>query len=65
MNKNVVFTICAKNYFAQALTLKKSFLKNNPDCDFYIFLSDLVAEDDTIESNVIQLDDNWLPNWSA
>lgn len=64
MNMNVAFTICAKNYFAQALTLKKSFLKNNPDCDFYIFLSDLVVEDDTIESNVIQLVENWLPNWN-
>lgn len=60
---NVAFTICAKNYLAQAITLKKSFQKENPDSDFFIFLSDDVngLNKDTVD--VITLDDSWIPNW--
>lgn len=35
-----VFTICAKNYLAQARTLGDSIRATNPGLDFYIFLSD-------------------------
>lgn len=38
--KNVIFTICAKNYLAQARVLGYSVKKNHPNCDFYIVLSD-------------------------
>lgn len=37
---NAVFTIVAKNYYAQALTLGDSIRKIHPDLDFYIFLVD-------------------------
>jgi len=37
MNKNVAFTICAKNYLAQAFALRESFYCHNPKSDFFIF----------------------------
>lgn len=59
--KRCAFTICAKNYMAQAITLKKSFLRFNNGIDFFIFLSDLTEEG--IPSDVILLDDSWIPQW--
>lgn len=63
MKKNVVFTICAKNYLAQAKTLGDSIKKFCPDVDFYIGLSDetdgadLTCQDfDVIESRSIGID---------
>jgi len=38
--KKGIFTICAKNYLAQAKVLGYSVKKFCPDCDFYIVLSD-------------------------
>ncbi|WP_431243070.1 hypothetical protein ACQ9BO_26120 [Flavobacterium sp. P21] len=63
MNKNVAFTICAKNYLAQAYTLKQSFKTFNPDCDFFIFLSDDSKDVKEEENNLILLDDSWIPKW--
>lgn len=63
MNQNAAFTICAKNYLAQAFTLKKSFEKFNPNCDFFIFLSDDSDEIADESKKFILLDDSWLPNW--
>ena len=63
MNKNVVFTICAKNYLAQALTLKKSFKNQNPNCDFFLFLSD---DSDGLAdevNDIILLNDHWISDW--
>ncbi len=40
MNK-CAFTICSKNYLAQAFTLRESFLKYNSEIDFHIFLADI------------------------
>lgn len=60
MNMNVAFTICAKNYLAQAFTLRESFKKHNPNCDFFIFLSD---DSVGIADGVITLEDSWIPNW--
>jgi hypothetical protein len=40
--KNVIFTICAKNYLAQAYTLGQSIKDNEPDTDFFIIVSDFV-----------------------
>ncbi len=37
---NIAFTICSNNYLGQALALKKSFLKHNPDFGFYVVLVD-------------------------
>lgn len=62
MTKNCVFTICAKNYLAQALTLKDSVIRHNPEIDFYLFLSDL-ADDDIPKEEIIELDKSWLPKW--
>ena len=60
MNKKVVFTICAKNYLAQALSLKESTLRHN-DVDFHIFLSDDV--DSEVLPEVVKLEESWIPNW--
>ncbi len=43
---NVIFTICAKNYLAQAYSLGESIKNHEPNTDFYIIVSDL--EEDTI-----------------
>ncbi len=60
MEKKAIFTICAKNYLAQAKTLGYSVKQFCPGCDFYIVLSDeidgneLHSEDfKIIESNSI------------
>ena len=60
MKKNIIFTICAKNYLAQALSLRESTLRHN-NVDFYIFLSDKNDEDGL--PDVVLLDDEWIPNW--
>lgn len=59
--KRCAFTICAKNYMAQAITLRKSFEKYNKESDFIIFLSDLTEEG--IPTYVVPLDDSWIPQW--
>ncbi|WP_026706973.1 hypothetical protein [Flavobacterium frigidarium] len=60
MLKNVAFTICAKNYLAQAFTLRESYEKRNPNCDFFIFLSD---ESGDLVDDIITLNNTWIPNW--
>lgn len=61
---NAIFTICAKNYLAQALTLKKSAEQHNPQVDFFIFLADKKTEDIS-NLDVIELDDSWLLGWES
>lgn len=62
MSINVVFTICAKNYLAQALTLKESYSRFN-DTDFVIFLSDKADAEQLPE--VVELSDEWIPGWES
>ena len=45
LKNKCIFTICSKNYLAQALTLKESIKKHEPSVDFYIFLADLPCDD--------------------
>lgn len=63
MIKNAAFTICAKNYLAQAFTLKKSFEERNPNCNFFIFLSDDLGELTDESQDLILLEDSWISNW--
>ena len=60
---NCIFTICAKNYLAQALTLKESALKHN-NVDFFIILADSPT-DDINDVNVITLNESWIPEWQS
>lgn len=59
---NCAFTICAKNYLAQALTLKESFLKHNPSLNFFIFLADKIDGVEDVDG-VLALDKSWIPDW--
>lgn len=43
---NAIFTICAKNYLAHAITLGNSAKYFHPEADFYILLSDEIVSDD-------------------
>ena len=61
--KHAIFTICAKNYLAQAITLRESVLKYNPNIDFYLFLSDLNDQKEITPSYLIELDDVWIKDW--
>ena len=63
MLNNAAFTICAKNYLAQAFTLRESFKKNNLDSEFYIFLSDDLSDINNEEEKLCLLHDSWIPNW--
>lgn len=60
--KNVAFTICAKNYLAQALTLKESYNRHN-DGNFFIFLADEISSETIDIGGLIQLDMEWIPKW--
>ena len=49
--KNCAFTIVAKNYIGLAKILRESFLRNNPQEDFLIFVADeFEGQDDVIVS---------------
>ncbi|WP_282134437.1 hypothetical protein [Seonamhaeicola maritimus] len=45
MNSKIAFTICSNNYLGQALALKQSFLKHNPDFLFVIILMDKYSDE--------------------
>lgn len=60
MTDNVIFTICAKNYMAQALTLRESTHQYNHD-DFFIFLADSI--EDLAIDGLIELSEKWIPDW--
>lgn len=56
MNKNVVFTIVAKNYIGLAQILEESLKENNSNVDFYIFVADEFEADFDLEklpSNIL------------
>lgn len=59
---NCAFTICAKNYLAQALTLRESFLKHNPSLNFFIFLADKIDGVEDVDG-IVALDKSWIPDW--
>lgn len=59
---NCAFTICAKNYLAQALTLRESFLKHDPSLNFFIFLADKIDGVEDVDG-VVALDKSWIPDW--
>lgn len=60
--KKAIFTICAKNYLAQALTLRQTVLRHNPNVDFFLFLSDL-PDVPSLPDFVLPLDETCIPQW--
>lgn len=64
MKEKCIFTICSKNYLAQALTLKESVKKFEPDAAFFLFLAD--KKNDEIKNIELEvLDDVWIPGWRS
>lgn len=60
--KDCAFTICSKNYLAQAITLKQSFEQNNRNQSFFIFLADRPCKE--VEGlDLVLLDETWIPKW--
>lgn len=70
MNKNCIFTICAKNYIGLAQALEKSIKQYNDNVDFYIMVSDefdtgkepKVAENVLIAKDILGIDDKLWTN---
>lgn len=48
----VAFTISSKNYLHYSLTVRESFLKNNKNADFYIFVVDVLSD----KKEMLQID---------
>lgn len=65
---NAAFTLCARNYLAQALVLARSFRRQHPDCDFHIVLVDRrepgLAER-LAEVSVLWIEDLGVPDFAA
>lgn len=61
MTPDCAFTICAKNYLAQAITLRESFLLHNKGLDFHIFISDSI-DGLSPSINIIPVDNQIVPN---
>lgn len=72
MNKNCIFTICAKNYIGLAQALEKSVKKYNPDVDFFIIVADefdsnkepSVSNNVLVAKNFLSIDENLWINMS-
>ena len=45
MKSKAVFTISAKNYLSQAITLGHSIKENSPGTEFYILLADVMTDE--------------------
>ena len=56
MNKNCIFTICAKNYIGLALALEKSVKQYNDNVDFFIVVADEfdTGKEPSVAENVIE-----------
>jgi len=65
--KNAVCTIASKNYLHYARTLRDSFLKYNPDIDFFILFVDEINDDFDIKKEsceIIQACDLGIENFN-
>lgn len=61
MEKRVLFTICARNYLAQALALRESLKLTNPGLNLHIYVSD--TSDGVENEDLCFLSDSWIPGW--
>lgn len=62
------FTICARNYFAQALLLRESFMRQHPDHAFYVVLMDRVDAEFAAgypDVRILWVEEINLPHFSA
>ncbi len=66
--RHAAFTICARNYFAQALLLHKSFQAHHPDADFHVVLVDRRDEAFAVrfpDVRITWVEDIGLPHFTA
>ncbi|GAB3658235.1 glycosyl transferase [Ramlibacter alkalitolerans] len=68
LRRHAAFTICARNYFAQALLLHRSFTAQHPDADFHVVLVD--RRDDAFAArypgvSITWVEDIGLPDFAA
>lgn len=66
--KHAAFTICARNYLAQALVLHRSFTAHHPDADFHVVLVD--RRDEALAARFPHIRITWvedlgLPDFAA
>jgi hypothetical protein len=66
--RHAAVTICARNYFAQALLLQRSFQAQHPDADFHVVLVD--RRDEAFEARypdarITWVEDLGLPHFAA
>lgn len=61
IQSTAVLTICSRNYLGQALTLRQSVLRHNPNFDFYLFLAD--EPGDIAQPWIIPLSNDIVPDW--
>lgn len=57
----LIFTICARNYLAYALSLRESVRQHEPEADFLIFLSDEAVEDEAVRDFTVPITQLGLP----
>lgn len=58
----LIFTICARNYLAYALTLRDSVIKHEPDTDFLIFLSDESVDEAEVRDFTVPMSELAVPD---
>lgn len=58
----LIFTICARNYLAYALTLRDSVLRHEPSADFLIFLADDAAASDEVRNFTVPMEALSIPD---
>ena len=57
----LIFTICARNYLAYAMTLRDSVRLYQPDADFLIFLADGPVDAPGVEDTIVPLEQLGIP----
>ena len=57
----LIFTICARNYLAYAMTLRDSVRRHQPDADFLIFIADGPVDVPGLEDIIVPLEQLGIP----
>lgn len=58
----LIFTICARNYLAYALTLRDSVRRHEPAAEFLIFLADAAADSEDVRPFTVPMEALGIPD---